>query len=258
MVKTLNDVLEENDVLRDTLPANGFYKMLKKQSVQSSFISCALDKPMTQKARGLITLPEIFNKDNFDGIDYTAKPVNNIKKFVENYGSWVVSETRGDNTYNYDSPIEDYINFNVVSLVNPEIKSNCVDVVFFSCGLNLDPRGAYTKSMIAVFDNEEGYHYDLLMFLNKNYAIVTGSFEYNKDVYYFDVSGSLCCDTVDMYINAAAKTNNDSYNADGISLDTTEKEDIKQAIIDTLKEDSSAEKVEIKNVKIDFICETME
>lgn len=259
-VGTLKEVLKNENVLDDILPADQFKKMLTTQQVQSSFTSYTLDTPLTNKARGLITMPEVFN--DFSGIDYDAEPVNDVKKFVEKYGNWVVTDTMSDNTYNYCAPTEDYINYTVLTIDKPDnfedddiyngLNCDSLNVVFFQCGVNLDPRGGYTKYMIALFDNDMGGNYKVAEWFNKSYQIVGGSFNYNNRAYNFGLDGSLNSDTLDIYICSDDDNNYNEYD-DNVCVDTTDKDNIKDAIIETIK-NSDNNDVKIDNLKIEYCC----
>ena len=260
--KKLIDVLKSENVLDDVLSADKFRKMLTTQMVQSSFVSYDLNTPLTTKARGLITMPEVFN--SFHGINYDADTVNDVKKFLDDYGDWLVSETMGDNTYNYCSPTEDYINTDILTIQKPDNcadddiysgnSCDCIDVVFFSCGVCLDPRGGYTKYMIALFDNDSNNHYKLAEWFNKRYQIVSGSFNYNNKAFSFGIDGALNSDTVEIYIDAEDENDYTSFFDDSQCIDTTEPNDIEDALKEIMKDNTDNNDVSIDNLKADYCC----
>lgn len=260
--KKLIDVLKSENVLDDVLSADQFRKMLTTQKVQSSFVSYDLNTPLTTKARGLITMPEVFN--SFHGIDYDADTVNDVKKFIDDYGDWLVTETMSDNTYNYCAPAEDYINYNVLTIQKPDNFADddiysgndcdCIDVVFFSCGVCLDPRGGYTQYMIALFDNDSNDHYKLAEWFNKRYQIVSGSFNYNNKAFNFEIDGSLNSETVEIYIDAEDENDYTSFFDDSQCIDTTEPDDIKNALKEIMEDNTDNNDVSIDNLKVDYCC----
>lgn len=259
---TLKEVLDRENVLDDILSADQFRKMLTTQKVQSSFVSYDLDAPLTSKARGLITMPEVFN--NFGGITCDAEDVNDVKKFIDDYGNWLVTDTMSDNTYNYCAPAEDYINYNVLTIQKPDnfadddiysgSDCDCIDVVFFSCGVTLDPRGGYTQYMIALFDNDLNDHYRTAEWFNKRYQIVSGSFNYNNKAFNFEMDGSLNSETVEIYIDAEDENNYISCFDDSQCVDTTERDDIKDALKEIMENNVNDNNVSIDNLKVDYCC----
>lgn len=261
--KTLKEVLKNENILDDILSADQFRKMLTTQKVQGSFASYDLNTPLTTKAHGLITMPEVFN--NFHGIDYDADTVNDVKKFLNDYGTWTVSEAMGDNTYNYCSPAEDYINTDILTIVKPDnytdndpysgTDCDCIDVVLFSCGVSLDPRGAYTQYMIALFDNDSNDHYSTAEWFNKSYDLVSGSFNYNNKAFNFEIDGSLNSETVEIFIDAEDKNVYTSYFDDSQCVDTTEPDDIKDALKEIMEDNVDDNKdAKIDSLKIDLEC----
>lgn len=260
--KKLIDVLKSENILDDVLSADQFKKMLTTQKVQSSFTSYSLDKPLTTKAHGLITMPEVFN--NFHGIDYDADTVNDVKKFIDDYGNWIVTEVMGDNTYNYCSPTEDYINYNILTIQKPDNftdddiysgnSCDCIDVVFYSCCVALDPRGGYTKYMIALFDNDSHDHYRTSEWFNRRYGIVDGSFNYDNKAFSFDIDGTLNSDTVGIYIVTEDKNDYTSFFDDEQCVDTTDKDCIKDALKEIMEYNTENNDANINNLKIDYGC----
>lgn len=260
---TLKEVLDRENILDDILSADQFRKMLTTQKVQGSFASYDLNTPLTTKARGLITMPEVFN--SFHGIAYDADTVNDVKKFLNDYGTWTVSETMGDNTYNYCAPAEDYINTDILTIVKPDnytdndpysgTNCDCIDVVLFSCGVSLDPRGGYTQYMIALFDNDSNDHYRMAEWFNKSYDLVSGSFNYNNKAFNFGIDGSLNSETVEIFIDAEDKNDYTSYFDDSQCVDTTEPDDIKDALKEIMEDNVDDNKdAKIDSLKINFEC----
>ena len=240
--------IKENDVLCDVVSFNKFVKELEKTVVPESYQNYDKKVKLCQTPKGLITLESIFNRNNF--INF-GQPVNNLKDFLINYGSWLVVDDKSDNTFNYNEGVESPIEYEKITLQN-EFNNRHVDVVLFSACTALDVRGGYTDSCIIVFDNEENNHYELCTWLNSYYKLVNGSFTIEDVKYEFNVKGELVDNYQPIYI-----TNNKDVNIDNaINADLTDKNELRDEISDLLSADTDQLKgCAISNLKINYVSD---
>lgn len=77
--------------------------------------------------------------------------VNDVEKFISEYGDLEILRDTYDNTYNYNGFLDNYINFSMFDLENDQT------LVMLSVCLGLDPRSAYTKNVAMIFESEYGF-----------------------------------------------------------------------------------------------------
>lgn len=109
--------------------------------------------------------------------------------------------------------------------------------------------------MIALFDNDSNDHYRTAEWFNKSYDLVSGSFNYNNKAFNFEIDGSLNSETVELFIDAEDKNDYTSYFDDSQCVDTTEPDDIKDALKEIMEDNVDDNKdAKIDSLKIDFEC----
>ena len=246
--ETFEQYANGEKIFENAIPAKDFVNMLKSTTEQANWTGTKT-RPITVKPRGCVTLPVIFDVNNFKNLDYDAEPINDFKKLIDDYGKWLVNDVNYYNTYNYGSSAEDYIEYDVIELTNPRgDASESAEVVLFSCGMSLSPEGEYTSHMIVVFENDD----DLNEFLLNEYTIVTGEFKFNGVNYSFDISGEISSDILQIFVTS--DDFKEQY-SDEFSTDTTDKKDIIDSVNDFMNYECDTDNKKLTNAKIKFICE---
>lgn len=142
---------------------------------------------VAQKPRGFITLKSIFNNENYK---YIARPIENIDRFIDDYGKWILLTYRDINTADYTKSIETDLMIKVYFLYNP-FNGRMVDTVSFSFCKDLHKIGPWSNEGILLFDDETRAQKELKSFLYHYYELLNGSFYLNNDKYVFSVKGSI-------------------------------------------------------------------
>lgn len=241
----------------DTIGITQFRQMLKEAKGQASFASPTLTKPIAQAPRGYITLLSIFDSQNCYQMDgHPECFVENVNHFIEQYANWevTISDELGDNTYNYNSPVEDYINMQRITIVNPAAHGyESKDIMFLSAGLDLDPRGAYTKNVMAVFDNDLGEHYDAESFGFMRYDVMDGEFDYHDRHFEFSASATLADESYSINLGLSDDSENfdDAYE---LTCDGADQDELKETLNDLL-DDLYDGHHELTNLKVQYISE---
>lgn len=180
----------EDEINNSTLENDGFIEKLAK------------------KPRGFITLKSIFNTENYK---YIACPIENIDRFIDYYGKWILLTYRNINTADYTKSIETDLMIKVYFLYNP-LNGRMVDAVTFSFCKDLKGVGPWSNDGIVLFDDETGTQKELKSFLYRYYELLNGSFYLNDDKYVFSIKGSMMNNTkLISLVNAKA---NKCINAD--------------------------------------------
>lgn len=163
---------------------------------------------LVQKPRGFITLKSIFNTKNYK---YIARPIENIDRFIDDYGKWILLTYRDINTADYTKSIETDLMIKVYFLYNP-FNGRMADAVTFSFCKDLKGVGPWSNDGIVLFDDETGTQKELKSFLYRYYELLNGSFYLNDDKYVFSIKGSMMNNTkLISLVNAKA---NKCINAD--------------------------------------------
>ena len=264
MPQTLKEYLTEpysavdtSCLLDDCTTISNFRKSLSEIKGQASFASTMLTKPIHQEPRGYITIDSVLDPEScYQEDGHPEVFVDDLDNFIKKYGDWEVNETDGDNTYNYMAPVEDDLSLNRITIVNPEGRSfESKDLLLISASLSLDPRGNYTEAVIAIFDNDDGEHYDATAFGMVEYTLVDGSFVLGNDplkdkTIEFSISGTLANDSVHLTLYDPDNEFVEDYEA---PADLTESEDITNMVKDALKENDQP--TEICNLKYHYLSE---
>lgn len=248
----------DTSTMRDeTIGISEFRQMLKEAKGQASFASPSLTRPITQAPHGYITLLSVFDPKNCYQMDgHPECFVENVDQFIQQYADWEViyDDEMGDNTYNYDSPVEDYINMQRVTIVNPAAHGyESKDIMFLSAGLGLDPRDGYTENVMAVFDNDLGEHYDAESFGFNRYDVMDGEFDYHDRHFDFSASAELASESyfVNLGLNDDSENFDDEYE---INCDGADQDDLKAALNDLI-DDLYDSHYEITNLKVQYMSE---
>lgn len=248
----------DTSTMRDeTIGIAKFRQMLKEAKGQASFASPSLTRPIAQAPHGYITLLSIFDPENCYQMDgHPECFVENVDQFIQQYADWEVTYDNelGDNTYNYDSPVEDYINMQTITIVSPDTQSyHSKDIMFLSAGLGLDPRGGYTENVMAVFDNDLGEHYDMQSFGFNRYDVMDGTFDYHNHHFNFSASAELANESyfVNLGLDDDSENFDDEYE---INCDGADQDDLKAALND-LMDDLYDGHHELTNLKVQYISE---
>lgn len=241
-MQTLKEYLTEPDydgstLLDDIMTITDFNHQLTSLKGQKSFANPTLTRPITTKPHGYITLPSIFDPQNcYQEDGHPESFVDDLPAFLQTYSNWEVTDIEGDNTYNYNSPVEDYINMTRVTIVNPNVDAfTSKDLMFLRVGLGLDPRGGYSNSVIAIFDNDLGEHYDATMFGNVPFDLISGSFIYNQTQYEYIIEGTLANE--ESLLNISQSNGNLPVELDDqfeVFLDGADTDDLKDTLTKTM------------------------
>lgn len=186
-MKTLNDYLHENEY--EVLGLAAFQRYLKNKKVSASFGNPYKQVPLLRKPMGYITTQSLFTENTESDIcdSLPNEWVRNIRKFRSTYGKWLVVDEQGDNTYNYDNFLDDAINVMELTIQDPEgIQDNLVIALYSVC-ISLDVRGAYSPSVIGIYDYDGIDHYNTTAFLMNLFNTVNGSFKVDNRLYYFGI-----------------------------------------------------------------------
>lgn len=241
----------------DTVGIAQFRQMLTEAKGQDNFASPSLTRPITQQPQGYITLLSIFDPRNCYQMEgHPECFVENVDHFIAQYADWevMISDELGDNTYNYNSPVEDYIQMQRVTIVNPNAHGyESKDLMFLSAGLGLDPRGAYTEKVMAVFDNDFGQHYDAESFGLIRYDVMQGEFDYYERHFEFSASSTLTDESYAINLGLA----DDSENFDDVyelTYDGADQDELKAALNDLL-DDLYDGHHELTNLNVQYLSE---
>ena len=255
---------DQSCLLDEVTTISQFRHDLKDIKSQASFASTRLTDPIAKAPRGYITLESIFNPKNcYDEEGHPESFVDNLDAFMDQYGAWEVSETAGDNTYNHCSPVEDYVNMNQVTIVNPDSEGfESKDLLFLSAGLGLDPRGGYTDSVIAIFDNDLDGHYNSDSFLIVRFDVISGSFTYYGKTFNYDVEATMADE--DYFVNIYPDSDDDSAlypddlnNEHIVNFDGSDKKEIKTALNDIMDQAYDSKDL-IENLSVEYTSEMLD
>lgn len=181
--KTLERYLNDTQDFTCTEGYNKFEDEINNSTLENDeFI-----EKVAQKPRGFITLKSIFNNENYK---YIARPIENIDRFIDDYGKWILLTYRNINTADYTKSIETDLMIKVYFLYNP-FNGRMVDAVAFSFCKDLKGVGPWSNDGIVLFDDETGTQKELKSFLYRYYELLNGSFYLNNDKYVFSVKGSI-------------------------------------------------------------------
>lgn len=268
MSQTLNEYLNEpyslsDDIslLDETTTISDFLKKLQSMKGQASFANYFATRPITSKPHGYITLPSIFDPKNcYDEEGHPKYFVDDLHKFLEKYGDWEVTNESGDNTYNYNSPVEDYINMLQVTIANPNsVAFESLDLVFMKVGLALDPRGGYSDNVIAVFDNDYEDHYNATAFGLIRYDLASGSFTYNHQQYEYNFEGTIADEGLYLTISPSDGDLPDALDDEfDVYVDLAEADDVKETLLNTMNESFNQQEKAISNFKIEYDSEQID
>ena len=251
-----------DSVLDSVMPISEFRKALAApMKGQASWTSTRYTKPISEKPQGYITLESVFDPKNcYDEDGHPEYFVDDLDAFIKKYGNWEVTEENGDNTYNYNSPVEDPININQVTIVNPNSKAfESKDLDFMSVNLSLDVRGNYSDSVIAVFDNDSGEHYSATAFFLIRFDIVGGDFIYHNKKYTYGFQASLSDE--DLFLTISPNEGDLPAELDDeftVFCDTSSKEDIQNVLEKTLADAFDDNQAKIDQLTVEYYSEMMD
>lgn len=254
--KSFSEYAKINDLFSDCMLANGFMDDLKQKE---------------DNTHGLIKLASVFNSDNFKA--FNAEPINDFNYLMNAYGKWIVNNVNFDTTYNYKAPIEKYIFYTVISLVDPSHKKMS-DIVLFNVSKTLKLLGEHTKNIIVVFNDnrisDTKISSDLIGFIDSNctnsfinfiqerYALLELSFDINDKkcigTFSANINGS------DIDINVSMLNTKKHYISSYSSLDLTNNRAILGAVRDIFynseytSDNFKAGHTSIKHLKLNYTC----
>lgn len=230
-----NEIINVEEIIsaENTQGFEAFMKDFRNLEYEASFSNNKTIKHDLHR-NGLISAYDLF-----DVLADYSEPVQDVQGFLDEYGDMEVLEDKYDNTYNYDSPLDNYINFSMFDLENDQT------LVTLSVGLGLDPRGGYTKQVAFIFDDE----YAFLDAMSTNFTLASFEFTVKGKSYYGGFDANAFSEYGLLSVNDKETDNEVYYDEAFVSVDDVD--DLKEAIADALEVE--AEDVEISN--IDYIWE---
>lgn len=231
-----NEIINVSDVI-STENTQGFESFMKDFSgleYEKSFATNDTIKHDLHR-NGLISCYDLFDLMS----DY-SEPVQDVQEFLEEYGDLEVLEDKYDNTYNYNGPLDNCINFGVFDLENDQT------LVTMSVCLGLDPRSGYTKQVAFIFESE----YDFLEAFATNFTLVDFEISVNGQSYYGSFSAEALSECGFLSINDQ-ETDDEVY-YDETFASVGDLDDLKEAIADALEVELSD--VEIATVNYIWEC----
>lgn len=177
-----------------------------------------------KEPHGLITLNSIFDPQNCsDEEGHPEEFVDDLHAFMQQFGNWEITDFSEDSTAEYVSPMENDLVIQEITIANPEGRAfESKDLLLINV-----PNYDYHQ-IVAIFDNDLDKHINADAFVALNFTLVDGSFKINNQEYYFQISGQLLNEKLNLFI---AKVNNDLESIDiNILVTTTSKQDIKNKI----------------------------
>lgn len=209
----VNEIIDE----RNTQSFEEFMKNFDALEYQKSFASNATIKHPRRK-NGLISTYDLIDELGLN----SDMVVNDVQKFVSEYGDLEILRDNYDNTYNYNGYLDNYINFNMFDLENEQT------MVTLSVCLGLDPRSAYTKNIALVFENE----YDFMETFSKTFQLLDFEFTANGKKFYGSFDAEALSDLG--YLSITDQENDENFYYDEAYIDTTDAEDIRRAVAELL------------------------
>lgn len=225
-----NEIIKVNEVINseNTKSFKEFMQDFGKLEYQESFESNRTIKHDLH-SNGLISTYDLFKT-----VAEYGEPVQDVQEFLEEYGELEVLEDKYDNTYNYNGPVDNYINFSEYDLENDQT------LVTMSVCLGLDPRSGYTKQVAFIFDDE----YDFLEALDTNFSLIDFEFTVNGKSYYGGFDASALNEFGLLAIND--RETDDEVYYDQALVGVNDLDDLKEAIADAMNVE--AQDVEISSV----------
>lgn len=211
--QNIGDNVEPYKLINHIVPMQKWYHEILKRDGQASFANLAKRRPIANEPQGYITLKSFFDPTNEGGF-YDSQPeewMNDLNCFMQEYGNWKIDEDSivYDNTYNAQGNIEDNIDYQMITIANPNgIAYESRDLLLMRCSVSLDPRGYYTDYCMAIFDNSTNttdLHYQATAFLNRNFTVMNGvlTVKQNNNYKHYDLeitASALNCEmTVEFY-----------------------------------------------------------
>ena len=264
MSQTLLQYLTNSN--RDFMSAKQFIKTLPNMTQQASFAEPYKRQPILDKPHGYITLPAFFDLNNVGKGDGQAESfVNDLTAFKKQYGSWLVTDTTGDNTYNYGGLIEDNIAFTLVTITDPQDKNNLKDLLLLSVNTSLDAAIDYSSNIIAIFDStpHDLEHYDAMTFMNRNFSVAEYNIQVGQVKYYLELSTTALSDSYESDFILQDNQQQDIYNLvdsydDCVQVDPEDLDDVKSYIMDLINDRNDLDAaLPIKITKSNFMCESI-
>lgn len=257
--KNIGNDIEPYKLVNHIQPMNKWYQDMLTRDGQASFANWTKRRPIANEPHGYITLKSFFNPE-YEGGFYDDQPeywVNNLKKLIKEHANWEIDEDNlvHDNTYNNQGNIEDYIDYQIFTIVNPntsEYKS--LDLLLMRCSVSLDPRDYYTDYCLAVFDNSQDTndkHYKANSFLDRQFIVMDGSLtiydKSTKDYKYYDATATATANNGNMLL---ALYNEDSEDVSELDISACDDlTDLLTEIADYLDADPKQDKMSLHDIK---------
>lgn len=205
----------------ETQSYEDFMKNYGDLEYQASWASYSTTKH-PRRTNGLISTYDLFDELGLN----SEFVVNDVDKFVDEYGDLEILEDHYDNTYNYNGYLDHYVEFHYFELENDQV------LVTLSVGLGLDPRSAYTKNVAMIFEDS----YDFLETLSTDFQLLDFEFTdlYGKKYYGSFDAGAL---SELGYLNITDPKTNENIYYDEAYMDTTDTEDISDVVATSLETD---------------------
>lgn len=201
---------------------------------------------------GLINLATVFSNKNIKSLlaEYNGKPVNNIKDLMIKYSNWIVKSKNASSSMLMDASVNGSIDYEIITLASPENDLKTVSIVFLGYDNPFTLKTLATEKMVILFDDDDN-EFMSYQFINSNYTINKGSFEFNGTDFNFTADAELLSDGSYIYIASSNKKYN--FDADFYS-DTTDKNDIKSNIEELLNKELNTNNLKISNFRMQFVC----
>lgn len=225
-----NEIIKVNEIINseNTKSFKEFMQDFSGLEYQKDFASNETIKHALH-SNGLISTYDLFKT-----VAEYGEPVQDVQEFLEEYGELEVLEDKYDNTYNYNGPVDNCINFSTYDLENDQT------LVTMSVCLGLDPRSGYSKQVAVVFDDE----YDFLEALDTNFSLIDFEFTVDGKSYYGGFDASALNEYGLLAIND--RETDDEVYYDQALVGVSDLDDLKEAIADAMSVE--AQDVEISSV----------
>ena len=204
----------------ETQGYDDFMKNYRDLEYQASWAGYSTAK-RPRRTNGLISTYDLFDELGLN----SEMVVNDVDKFVDEYGDLEILEDHYDNTYNYNGYLDHYVEFHYFELEDQVL-------VTLSVGLGLDPRSAYTKNVAMVFESE----YDFLETLSTDFQLL--DFEFT-DLYGKKFYGSFDAEALSDfgYLSITDQETGENVYYDETIMDAGDVDDIKDTVEEILETD---------------------
>lgn len=171
-----------NVLANEIIPFSEFMTKLPNYQKYVSYIDEHKTAPLCENPAGLITLPEFFKTTSVGPFpNDVVATVNNLDEVLQNLGNCVIQDTAIDNTFNYDGKIESDLDLTMLSLSSDNFDRQ-YDVLLLKACRSLDVRGAYTDTVMLLFNHSKNFYY-IYQYLNRDFNVMKIEFDYQDSRY---------------------------------------------------------------------------